>query len=201
MTKRLLGDDALHASAVVANNAMNRDRQLAGVNSYTQDLGFNPLDQLTARIGRQGQDTFSVGWLDLCCGSGRALLQAAEHLAAVGLSDRVTLVGVDLVGFFDPAPQSGLAPQLMCASVTDWLPPQRFDLITCVHGLHYVSDKLRMLARAASWLTDTGTFVADRVVGVDQVVPEVQADDVGAVAAECFEFVRQHRGLPAAALS
>lgn len=161
MTGRLLDDDALHASAVVANNAMNRERQLAGVNSYTRELGFNPLDQLTARIGGQGQDTFSVGWLDLCCGAGRALLQAAAHLAAAGLSDRVTLVGVDLVDSFNRTPQSGPAPRLMCASVTDWLPPQRFDLITCVHGLHYIGDKLRVLTRAAAWLTDTGMFVAD----------------------------------------
>ncbi len=89
------------------------------------------------------------------------LLQAAEHLAAAGLSDRVTLVGVNLVGFFDPTPRSGPAPQLVCASISDWQPPQRFDLVTCVHGLHYVGDKLLILARAASWLTDTGIFVAD----------------------------------------
>jgi hypothetical protein len=29
---------------VVANNAMNRERQLAGVNSYRRELGFGPLD-------------------------------------------------------------------------------------------------------------------------------------------------------------
>jgi SAM-dependent methyltransferase len=161
VTGRLLDDEALHASAVVANNAMNRERQLAGVNSYTRELGFNPLDQLTARLGRHGQDTVSIGWLDLCCGTGRALLQAAEYLAAAGVSDRVTLVGVDLVDFFDPTPPSGPAPQLVCASIMDWQPTRRYDLITCVHGLHYVGYKLRMLARAASWLTDTGRFVAD----------------------------------------
>jgi len=161
MTGRLLNDDALHASAVVANNAMNRERQLAGVNSYTRELGFNPLDWLTVRMRSKGQDTVSMGWLDLCCGTGRALLQAAEHLAAAGLSDRATLVGVDLVDTFDPIPRSGPVPQLVCASVTDWQPPRRFDLITCVHGLHYVGDKLGLLVRAATWLTDTGMFVAD----------------------------------------
>jgi hypothetical protein len=35
---RLLHDAALHASSVVANNAMNRERQLAGVNSYQREL-------------------------------------------------------------------------------------------------------------------------------------------------------------------
>ena len=35
-----------------------------------------------------------------------------------------------------------------------------FDLITCVHGLHYIGDKLGLIARAASWLVDDGLFVA-----------------------------------------
>ncbi|MBN1170569.1 MAG: hypothetical protein JXA67_00145 [Micromonosporaceae bacterium] len=38
------------ASAVVANCAMNRERQLAGVNSYTRELGFDPLQVVTDRL-------------------------------------------------------------------------------------------------------------------------------------------------------
>jgi len=85
--RQLLGDDDLHASAVVANCSMNRERQLAGVNSYTRELVSSPV----------------------------------------------------------------------CA----WTPSRSFDLITCVHGLHYVGDKLAALARAASWLTPRGLLVAD----------------------------------------
>lgn len=33
---------------MVANNAMNRERQLAGVNSYARVLGFDPLAWLAA---------------------------------------------------------------------------------------------------------------------------------------------------------
>jgi hypothetical protein len=33
---------------VVANCAMNRERQLAGVNSYARELGCSPLDVITA---------------------------------------------------------------------------------------------------------------------------------------------------------
>ncbi|MEV4537163.1 hypothetical protein AB0J82_25630 [Asanoa sp. NPDC049518] len=51
----LLDDEALSASAVVANIAMNRERQLAGPNSYTRDLGFNPLDRLLARLTDAGE--------------------------------------------------------------------------------------------------------------------------------------------------
>jgi hypothetical protein len=46
----LLDDDRLTASAVVANCAMNRERQLTGVNSYTRELGFNPVDVLMTAV-------------------------------------------------------------------------------------------------------------------------------------------------------
>ncbi|MBE1534813.1 class I SAM-dependent methyltransferase [Actinomadura algeriensis] len=139
MTRRL--DDAeLEASPVVANIAMNRGRTLA---SYRRELGMDPLAE--AGSGR---------WLDLCCGTGRALVDAAA------VSADVEITGVDLVGHFLP----GVPPpnvRLVVASVTDWRPDAPADLITCVHGLHYVGDKLGLLARAASWLTGTGLLVAD----------------------------------------
>ncbi|SNT59878.1 Methyltransferase domain-containing protein [Asanoa hainanensis] len=150
----LLDDETLSRSAVVANVAMNRERQLAGPNSYTRDLGFNPLDRLLAALTKNP----TVAWLDLCCGQGRALLQAGAEVTAKSLTDRVDLVGVDLVDYFDPGHP---AVTLVCASATTWQPDRRFDLITVVHGLHYVGDKLGVLARAASWLTDTGRLVAD----------------------------------------
>jgi trans-aconitate methyltransferase len=151
----LLDDDALAGSAVVANCAMNRERQLTGVNSYTRELGFDPVDVLID-AHRHG---VGVAWLDLCCGTGRALIQAADRLARTGLSD-AELIGVDLVDAFDPAPRPpGLT--LVCAPVATWTPNRSFDLITCVHGLHYLGDKLAVLTRAAGWLTPTGRLVAD----------------------------------------
>jgi SAM-dependent methyltransferase len=160
----LLDDAALAASAVVANCAMNRERQLTGVNSYRRELGFDPFDVVAA----------GGAWLDLCCGTGRALIQAAERLRAQGIAaGPASLVGVDLVPAFDvpafdvpafdPVPQAapGLDLELVCGSVTGWTPARRFDLVTCVHGLHYVGDKLAVLARVAGWLTAGGRFVAD----------------------------------------
>ncbi|MDG4826670.1 methyltransferase domain-containing protein [Asanoa sp. WMMD1127] len=145
----MVDDETLADSAVVANSAMNRERQLAGPNSYTRDLGFNPLDRLEPPHGK--------AWLDLCCGQGRALLQAGAALAARGAD--VALVGVDLVDYFDAGPRNGVT--LVCAPVARWEPDRRFDLITVVHGLHYIGDKLDLLVRAASWLTDAGLLVAD----------------------------------------
>ncbi|MEV0457977.1 class I SAM-dependent methyltransferase [Catellatospora methionotrophica] len=146
---RLLDDDALHRSSVVANNAMNRERGLDGVNSYARDLGFHPLDRLAPIVAERG----GAAWLDLCCGQARALVQAAQ-------TDGLELVGVDLVGHFDPQTSGVDGLTLHTAPIGGWQPDRTFDLITCVHGLHYVGDKLGVLARALAWLSPGGTFAA-----------------------------------------
>ncbi|GAB7042261.1 MULTISPECIES: methyltransferase domain-containing protein [Catenuloplanes] len=135
---QLLADAALEASPVVANNAMNRLRGLRGANSYAKELGFDPVELLRALPS-------VPSWLDLCCGRGRVLIEAA---AAFG-ERAATLVGVDLVEFFDPVP--GDRARLVAESVTRFAPSRTFDLIACVHGLHYVGDRLGVLSRSASW--------------------------------------------------
>ncbi|WP_021599919.1 class I SAM-dependent methyltransferase [Actinomadura welshii] len=133
----LLDDAALEQSAVVANCAMNRERRLDG---YARELGID----ITELAGDR--------WLDLCCGTGRALADAAAVLP------ETEIVGVDLVDHFVPGTN---ALRLITASVTTWQPDRPSDLITCVHGLHYVGDKLGLLTRAASWLTEDGQLVAN----------------------------------------
>jgi SAM-dependent methyltransferase len=152
----LLSDEQLERSAVVANCRMNRERNLAGSNGYDRELGFDPVLFLKESIGH----VLPVAWLDLCCGTGRALIQAARLLEAEGFSSEVEIVGVDLVGMFDLPDPAQLSLRLVSASLSTWRPDRPFDLITCVHGLHYVGDKLGLIARAASWLTEGGLFVA-----------------------------------------
>lgn len=69
---KLLGVDDLERSGIVANCRMNRERNLTGTNGYSTDLGFNPLSLLEEKVACQDH----VRWLDLCCGSGRALIEA-----------------------------------------------------------------------------------------------------------------------------
>jgi SAM-dependent methyltransferase len=158
----LLDELTLAQSAVVANCAMNRERQLAGVNSYTRELGFNPLDVVMARIeSGSGTGPGAAAWLDLCCGSGRPLTQAARQLPQAGLSGRATLVGIDLVDTFESSAEPPPGLKLVCSPAAAWQPALRFDLITCVHGLHYIGDKPTLLTRAASWLAPAGRLVAD----------------------------------------
>ncbi|MGC0421463.1 class I SAM-dependent methyltransferase [Embleya sp. AB8] len=170
----LLDDASLSRSPVVANNAMNRERGLRGVNGYARELGFDPLSRL-------GPGT---AWLDLCCGSGRALFEAAGDPRAEG----VRITGVDLVDFFVPATRpAGL--ELIAADATDWTPPGRYDLITCVHGLHYVGDRLGLLTRIASWLTPTGVFVAD----FDPAGLALPGDPVGELRGQGFTYDPRRR--------
>jgi SAM-dependent methyltransferase len=136
---------------------MNRERDLVGTNGYDRELRFNPLEVLKGILANEER----AAWLDLCCGSGKALIQAAQQVRAEGLGDRVEIIGMDLVGVFHQ-----VAPGLEClrlveASLRSWRPDHPYDLITSVHGLHYLGDKLGLVARAASWLTRDGRFVAN----------------------------------------
>ncbi|WP_243718754.1 class I SAM-dependent methyltransferase [Actinomadura sp. 7K534] len=153
---RLLDEDALVRSSVVANCMMNRERSLSGSNGYGRELGMDVMAELSTRAGA----ATPVRWLDVCCGSGRAPAEAAGLLADRGLSGQVEITGLDLVDHFvsDSRPP---ALRLVSGSVNQWVPDGRFDLITCVHGLHYVGDKLGALSRIASWLTGDGLFVGN----------------------------------------
>jgi trans-aconitate methyltransferase len=64
------------------------------------------------------------------------------------------------VDAFDAVPGSVPGLELECAPVAAWEPGRSFDLITCVHGLHYIGDKLALLTRAAGWLTPAGRLAA-----------------------------------------
>lgn len=139
---RLLDDTMLERSPVVANRLMNRERRLT---SYGRELGLDLRAILAA----------GARWLDLCCGTASALLEAAAEFG-----DRVEITGVDLVDFF-AGPPSPPRLRLVTASVATWRPDTEFDLITSVHGLHYVGDKLGVLARAAGWLAADGLLVAN----------------------------------------
>jgi SAM-dependent methyltransferase len=146
-------DKELEQSPVVANCCMNRERDLNGTNGYDVEIGFHPLKFLGNKAAQNG----IVRWLDLCCGSGKALIQAANTIERDRL--RIEVIGVDLVGMFVAHSSSQLT--LIEASLSTWSPVGSFDLITCIHGLHYIGDKLGLISRACSWLSHDGLFVAN----------------------------------------
>jgi SAM-dependent methyltransferase len=150
----LITDEELERSAVVANCRMNRERNLTGSNGYEKEIGFGPLDFLKRRVAPNKP----AAWLDLCCGTGKALIEAARIAQVDGLD--LEIVGVDLVGMFHRLDPDLTFLRLVEASLTGWRPDRPFDLITCIHGLHYVGDKLGLVARTASWLAEDGLFVA-----------------------------------------
>lgn len=93
----LLNSKELETSSVVANCTMNRERRLAGSNSYGRELGLDILDFLRAR-----SHVAPVRWIDLCCGIGRALIEAATELAQDNDTKYIKIEGIDLAGLFDP---------------------------------------------------------------------------------------------------
>ena len=161
----LLSTGELEESTVVANNRMNRERMLWGVNSYQHELGsgqaaaaIDLYGWLTAQANEHG----GVRWMDLCCGAGNALIQAVGGLQTKGKSGDIRLEGLDLAGMFSvvPEPLKQLL-HLQAGSVSDWLPKGSYDLITCIHGLHYLGDKLGLLRKAMGCLKADGLLIAN----------------------------------------
>src|SRR5262245_36082483 len=105
----LLSDDQLESSCVVANCRMNRERELTGRNGHQREIGLHPLDFLRA-LPKPAR------WLDLCCGTGRALLEADSLL---GAQEDVAIVGVDLVDAFCEGARTPRL-RLIAASLHAW---------------------------------------------------------------------------------
>jgi SAM-dependent methyltransferase len=151
----LLQPEQLQASPIVANNRMNRERNATGINSYEKDLGLNPIAFLQEKL-RQQKD---VRWLDICCGKGKALIQTQGYFESE--MERLFFTGIDLVGMYDPIPDAASNLELFTGPFENWHSDQTYDLITCVHGIHYMGDKLQALAKAISMLNPNGTFLAN----------------------------------------
>lgn len=62
---------------------------------------------------------------------------------------------------YDPLPEKCRSVSLVTGSFFDFSTDMKFDLITCVHGLHYLGDKLGAIKKACSLLTPEGVLVAN----------------------------------------
>lgn len=150
----LLTTEQLEKSCIVANNRMNRERLAIGSNGYETDLRFELIQRLVDIHTKKK----SLRWLDLCCGWGNALIEAGSLLHSRGITDEVAFLGIDLVGMFNPIPPELNFVSLEERSLHAFRSSLRFDLITCVHGLHYLGDKLHVLETAVSQLRRDGAF-------------------------------------------
>jgi trans-aconitate methyltransferase len=155
MSKKLLNEAELEWSDVVANNSMNRERKAKGVNSYEKDLKLNPLQFI---FNRKNQD--NIQWLDLCCGKGNALIEVAKSLKNTDFEAKTYLKGIDLVDYFSDK-KGYINLDFETLNLSKWHPETACDLITIVHGLHYVGDKIDLIIKAASALKNDGVLMAN----------------------------------------
>ncbi len=151
---KLMSNEELEASCIVANNRMNRERVALGSNGYESEIGFDPVEWLASRYDSSG----SVCWLDLCCGRGKALIEAGHSFASTFRNTNSLFHGVDLVEMFDST-QSLEFVHLESATLHQLTTATRFDFITCVHGVHYIGDKLDLIMRARNWLKEDGQLI------------------------------------------
>lgn len=153
----LLPESKLVFSPVVVNSRMNRERKASGINSYEKEIKFKPEDFLLEKIKQQG----FVKWLDVCCGKGNALIQCALFLEQNNLQQHALLHGIDLVDFFAPVPDYVSCIKFDVDSITKRLFHEQYDLITCIHGLHYIGDKLHVIEKLIHSLNHDGLFIAN----------------------------------------
>jgi|SRR5579872_7216210 len=156
MANEFLDELKLERSEVVAKSAITRESGQAVGSSYEKELGFDPAAFLRERLKERGE----ASWLDLCCGAAQALIDTAKGLRVEGMLGKVSLVGVDLIPMFHLVPADIKFLRLEAASLSMWYANQSFDLITSVHGLHYIGDKLGVIQRVTRWVNPGGRFLA-----------------------------------------
>jgi SAM-dependent methyltransferase len=146
---------------ITVNSRMNRGRGFKGVNSYEREL--RRFD-ITAFLRERAASGKPINWLDACCGEGRALGEALQlwDNAPEPWAACASVWGVDLWPHFAAPPAAGDRLRFVPADITAWLAepdPSPFDLITCIHGLHYLPDKLAFLERAYERLAPEGILL------------------------------------------
>lgn len=178
-----LNEAELEKSAVVVNGAMNRGRTLTGINSYSRELHINIMEFLLSRISNRRV----VRWLDLCCGEGNALIDAAGRL---DVRNKVEIIGVDLVPLFRKQRDGDV--KLYCLPIRRFVFSKLYDLITCVHGMHYIGDKLAVLAKAGRSVKSDGLFLANLALGNIRVIqPRISTLDL--LTSQGFQYNRHAR--------
>lgn len=136
---------------------MNRKRIAKGINSYEKDIKLDPIHFIEEKLQRD-----NVHWIDLCCGEGNALIQVAKHFTENNFKNKLRISGIDLVDFYnDDCIKFEPMLQIETINLEYWKPKTKYDLITIVHGLHYVGDKLALINKAASSLKKDGLLIAN----------------------------------------
>ena len=112
---------------------MNRKRKATGINSYEKDIQFHPISFLASRIKQE-----NIHWLDLCCGEGNALIEAAQYFQTKSEKPSIQLTGIDLVDYFGDT--HGLHQQLTFKSLnlSEWIPQKKYDLINTIKFFNFI---------------------------------------------------------------
>jgi len=167
MDEKLKNDEELEWSSVVANNSMNRKRKAFGINSYEREIKLDPIKYL---ISKYKDD--KLNWIDLCCGEGNTIIQSAEFIRENGHENKVNLEGIDLVNYFSDYSDYEDLLELRQMNLNKWEPTKKYDLITIVHGLHYIGDKIALLQKLSNSLKSGGKFIGNlsldniKIVGI-----------------------------------
>ena len=63
----------------------------------------------------------------------------------LNMEGKIEIEGLDLTDHFI---EENSPAKLIANSINNWMPDKKYDLITCVHGLHYIGDKLAVIEKS-----------------------------------------------------
>jgi len=150
-------DDELIWSPIVLNSRMNRSRTSSGINSYEKEFKFKPEEFLSNILHTKA----NASWLDICCGEGKALINCGRYFIQKQQNHSLQFIGIDLIDAFEETDSNLDFISFKVGSINDIELNGKFDLITCVHGLHYIGDKLGTIEKAINHLNENGLFIAN----------------------------------------
>ena len=73
----------------------------------------------------------------------------------------VRMEGWDVAGLFMESLTPFPTVQFVADTLAQWQPTHGYDLITSVHGLHYMGDKLGLIQKCVGHLTQDGIFMGN----------------------------------------
>ena len=100
--------------------------------------------------------------MDLCCGEANALIQVSKYFTDKNQEETIQLKGIDLIDYFNPRHMDyGPLLTIEKLNLSHWNPQEKFDLITIVHGFHYIGDKLKLIRTASNALKKNGLLIGN----------------------------------------
>ena len=89
------------------------------------------------------------------------MIQSAKFIKENKHENKIGLEGIDLVSYFSEYSAYEGILRLIQMNLENWTPNKKYDLVTIVHGLHYIGDKISLLEKVSNALNQDGKLLGN----------------------------------------